>query len=219
MIVTDLDGTLFRDDKTVSKRTQDALARCREAGVKTVYATGRGRSSLHLIPGGLFDGSVLNNGASARAGDVPVYGAFVRPETARKLLAVCEGRGYGAGLSLNGEDIGKFWVEGCTPEIIAVIETLLPEDHYLVVANDGIGMVMCKGAVKSKAAAALARYWGIGQKEIAAFGDDKNDIDLLRFAGIGIAMGNALDEVKAAADTICRSNQKDGLALWLAENF
>jgi hypothetical protein len=39
------------------------------------------------------------------------------------------------------------------------------------------------------------------------FCDDLNDIDLLEYCGIGIAMGNALDEVKAVADYICDANE------------
>jgi len=45
MVVTDLDGTLLRDDKTISERTLSALRRCREKGLKVVYATGRGVSA------------------------------------------------------------------------------------------------------------------------------------------------------------------------------
>jgi hypothetical protein len=41
---------------------------------------------------------------------------------------------------------------------------------------------------------------------------------LLQWAGTGIAMGNALDAVKAAADTVTLSNQDDGLAVWIEEN-
>ena len=42
-----------------------------------------------------------------------------------------------------------------------------------------------------------------------------NDIDLLAYAGIGVAMGNALDEVKDVADQICGANTEDGVARWL----
>jgi hydroxymethylpyrimidine pyrophosphatase-like HAD family hydrolase len=65
----------------------------------------------------------------------------------------------------------------------------------------------------------LAKIWNIEPSEIAAFGDDLNDIDLLRYAGYGVAMENALDEVKAVADYICDTNDNDGVAKWLEDNM
>ena len=47
----------------------------------------------------------------------------------------------------------------------------------------------------------------------------KNDLDLIKFAGIGIAMDNALDIVKIAANHICESNDNDGVAKWLEERL
>jgi Cof subfamily protein (haloacid dehalogenase superfamily) len=57
----------------------------------------------------------------------------------------------------------------------------------------------------------LAREWGIADHEICAVGDDRNDIPMIAGAGLGIAMGNALDEVKAAADRIAPPHDQDGL--------
>ena len=53
---------------------------------------------------------------------------------------------------------------------------------------------------------------GIGLDETAAFGDGENDIDMLRCAGVGIAMGNASEIVKQQADYITDSVDQDGLA-------
>ncbi len=47
--------------------------------------------------------------------------------------------------------------------------------------------------------------------EIMAFGDHYNDIDMLKGVGIGVAMGNAQDEVKAAADFVTKTNEKNGI--------
>lgn len=49
--------------------------------------------------------------------------------------------------------------------------------------------------------------------EIIAFGDGGNDKDMLRFAGTGIAMGNASDDVKACANIVCPSVDDNGI-LW-----
>jgi Cof subfamily protein (haloacid dehalogenase superfamily) len=57
----------------------------------------------------------------------------------------------------------------------------------------------------------LASQFGIADEEICAVGDDVNDIPMIRGAGLGVAMGNALDEVKAAADRIAPCHDSDGL--------
>ena len=53
---------------------------------------------------------------------------------------------------------------------------------------------------------------GIRPEECIAFGDAENDISMLEYAGIGVAMGNATDQVKAIADEITLSNEEDGIA-------
>jgi Cof subfamily protein (haloacid dehalogenase superfamily) len=57
----------------------------------------------------------------------------------------------------------------------------------------------------------LADLWGIAESEICAVGDDVNDLAMIRAAGLGIAMGNALPEVKAAADRIAPTHDEEGL--------
>lgn len=78
--------------------------------------------------------------------------------------------------------------------------------------------IVDKSASKSSAANLLAEHDHIKREEIMAFGDNFNDIDLLRFAGVGVAMGNAPDEVKAAADMTTVSNDQDGIKIVLEEN-
>lgn len=66
----------------------------------------------------------------------------------------------------------------------------------------------------------LAAGWGIGDEAICAVGDDVNDIPMIRAAGLGVAMGNAQESVKAAADRVAPSQEQDGLAQvveWLLE--
>ena len=52
-----------------------------------------------------------------------------------------------------------------------------------------------------------------------AFGDAENDEDMLLAAGVGVAMGNASDEVKAKADAVAPSVDDDGVAVFLREFF
>ncbi len=56
---------------------------------------------------------------------------------------------------------------------------------------------------------------GIDPGETVAFGDAENDIPMLTAAGTGVAMGNAAEKVKAAADAVTATNNEDGIALWL----
>lgn len=76
------------------------------------------------------------------------------------------------------------------------------------------------GVTKWSAVLKLAAEWDISEQEICAVGDDVNDIPMIRAAGLGIAMGNALPEVKAAADRIAPTHDEDGLVSvvrWLLE--
>lgn len=58
---------------------------------------------------------------------------------------------------------------------------------------------------------------GICREEIMAFGDGLNDLRMIREVGTGVAMGNARDEVKAAADYIALSNDEEGVARFIEE--
>lgn len=63
----------------------------------------------------------------------------------------------------------------------------------------------------------VARMHGVKSEEIVAIGDDINDLPMLRQAGLGVAMGNAKEAVKAAAKTIIGRNDEDGLAIFLED--
>lgn len=71
---------------------------------------------------------------------------------------------------------------------------------------------MAPGVSKGNALAGALPKLGIDPSEVVAFGDAQNDLSMLTWAGTGVAMGNATDEVKAAADMITLSNNEDGIA-------
>ena len=64
---------------------------------------------------------------------------------------------------------------------------------------------------KGNAVNAVLNYYGLSKDEAIAFGDGRNDIEMLEAVGTGVAMGNAIDEVKARADVICKSVEEDGV--------
>ncbi len=76
-----------------------------------------------------------------------------------------------------------------------------------------------KGVNKGFALQLVSEMLGIDQKEIIAFGDNENDIEMFQFAGTGVAMGNAPDHVKIEADTITDTNDNDGIYNVLKEIF
>ena len=72
-----------------------------------------------------------------------------------------------------------------------------------------------KGTNKAVGIDKVCEYYGFDISETMAFGDGGNDIEMLQHAGIGVAMGNASDEVKQYADRVTASVDEDGVALML----
>lgn len=69
-----------------------------------------------------------------------------------------------------------------------------------------------RGCSKGKALSFLADKLGVNQKDVMAAGDGGNDISMLQYAGISVAMGNAIPEAKTAAKYVTDTNENDGLA-------
>jgi HAD-superfamily hydrolase, subfamily IIB len=72
--------------------------------------------------------------------------------------------------------------------------------------------VMSKGVSKGAAVSTIARLYNIDKSEIICVGDSENDIPMIEYAGLGIAMKNGIDEIKDKADFITLSNEEDGVA-------
>ena len=72
-----------------------------------------------------------------------------------------------------------------------------------------------RGADKGNALGIICDYYGIDVSETVAFGDDCNDLEMLSVAGTAVAMGNAIDKVKAISDVITDTNDNDGIAILL----
>ena len=94
-----------------------------------------------------------------------------------------------------------------------------PEMDALQYSGEELVRIAHKEATKWNAMAATTTHLGIDAKEIVAFGDDVNDVGMVQNCGIGVAMANAIDEVKCVANFLTKDNNSDGIAIWLEENI
>lgn len=101
-----------------------------------------------------------------------------------------------------------------SPEVESEIMEQLPE----CVQSRWIDLFMdinLKGIDKSVGARKVMEYYGLTMQEAMAFGDGGNDLPLIRDVAVGVAMGNACEELKAEADYITSSVDEDGVSLAL----
>lgn len=114
---------------------------------------------------------------------------------------------------LTGESADKMLIELDSEEEYREIQNLLTPDLYVQLADGGkLCVVMNKSTSKLNAIKKLAELWGIPVSRITAFGDDYNDIEMLCGCGTGVAMANAIADVKEAADDVTGTNNDDGVA-------
>ena len=71
--------------------------------------------------------------------------------------------------------------------------------------------ILPKGINKAGALEKMSEIIGISREEMMAFGDSYNDLSMIQYAGLGVAMGNAKDVVKENADFIAKTNDEDGI--------
>ena len=94
-------------------------------------------------------------------------------------------------------------------------ETYIPEawrdEFYVVRSQKYLVEVLTKGVNKAFGLEKLAKELNIQPSEIAAIGDAANDIEMLEYAGLAIAMGNASEEVKAISDIVTDTNENNGV--------
>ncbi len=97
--------------------------------------------------------------------------------------------------------------------VIAAKEEFLNLKSFEVVSSmDGCFEIMRKGTSKGEAVRKICEYYGIHREEVICMGDNENDISMIKFAGLGVAMGNAEEFVKKQADYVTLSNEDDGVA-------
>ncbi|WP_430787703.1 Cof-type HAD-IIB family hydrolase [Virgibacillus flavescens] len=77
--------------------------------------------------------------------------------------------------------------------------------------------IVKKGMNKAVGLQKVAHYFDIPQDRIIAFGDEDNDLEMIEYAGVGVAMGNAIDELKSVAKHVTHTNEEDGIGIFLEE--
>jgi hypothetical protein len=78
--------------------------------------------------------------------------------------------------------------------------------------------VIKKGMNKAVGLQQIADYFAIPKERIIAFGDENNDLEMIDYAGVGVAMGNAIDELKSIAKYVTDTNEDNGIGSFL-ENY
>lgn len=250
VVATDVDGTLVRDDSTVSRRTSRALEAATAAGLRVVLVTARPpRWVDHLAPMVGSDGIVLcGNGAfvydvrTRHVVEEHTMPAELVLELVADLRAHLPGVVFGfervTGLALEPGYSSDYPLPPDAPrgrpeELMDLLPGKMlarcpgvPDDEFQSVVTGIVGeraRVSYSGAVGLAEigapgvtkAAALARWiigHGVVSEEVWAFGDMPNDLPMIQWAGVGVAVANAHLEVLAKADLVCPSNQDDGVA-------
>lgn len=248
MIVTDLDGTLLRDDKSISAYTEKIIEKVRQKGILFVIATARPiRAVKQFLPWVSYDAAVFHNGAVVEEGNcrlgktgienpLEIVTAILRDRPDTKIAVESNDVMY------SNFDAGEFWpgiiytatedfreIEGLVADKIIigaksieemnVFQPYLRDELYIQLSENRLATIHNRQSSKTNGIRLIAEKHGIALEQAAAFGDDYNDIEMLRACGIGIAVENALEEVKAAASQVCGSNEQDGVARWLEENI
>lgn len=114
----------------------------------------------------------------------------------------------------------KMTVETENAELFYQIVSEYPECRGFGFAMEGWYCICPKGVTKGGAVEKVAQYLKIPAAEIAAFGDDVSDLEMLQFCGYGTAMINGLQKVKEAAKFVTKyDNDDDGVARFIEEHF
>lgn len=106
-------------------------------------------------------------------------------------------------------------------EMFALLNPLVDPDsaHVTFSMPDGLLEIAAPGVTKEHGVSYLARHYGVDRADVVAFGDMPNDMEMIRWAGHGVAMGNAIDVLQQAADEVTTTNAQAGVAAVLERWF
>lgn len=122
---------------------------------------------------------------------------------AEDFLSEVQGALY-KGLMVGEPDLIPDLRHALTEELLGQMDFCLSETFFLECLAPGVS--------KMTGVQAVAERLGILPDNIVAFGDSDNDVSMIRYAGLGVAMGNAKDNARLAADIVTASNEEDGIA-------
>ncbi len=249
LIVLDLDGTLLKKDKTVSSYTVETLLKFKKMGNKILFATARPpRDAYKYVPIELRNNPIIcYNGACILNGEEILYANQINKKDTLEIIGIAEKLGY-IQISMEIDDtlysnfdaseffgnapnqivdfakldfknIYKLMV--CSKKkIVKKLVDELPKSCRGVITDNGtICQIANYKVSKWNSVKLLAEEIGIKAKNIIAFGDDYNDFDMIKNAGMGVAMKNAEQEIKENADFITDSNDNDGVAKFIEKNL
>ena len=224
----DIDGTLvsFKTHK-LPDSTVRALDLLREKGIKVFIATGRQLQSINNLGTQEFDGYVTLNGGYCLAGkDKVIYKHNIPAGDIEALIRYQENEEAFPCALVEEDGIYQNYVDDPLrgnggKEVYQLIAFFSPghEERIMSVLphceatrwNPLFADVVPRGSSKAVGIDKIIEYYGISLHETMAFGDGGNDMAMLCHAGIGVAMGNAGDEVKEAADYVTDSVDDDGV--------
>lgn len=249
LILSDLDGTLFHNDRTISDYSKTIIEQAQKKGILFGISTARAKvNALKFLDGINPDVFITNGGGMIFYKDKKIYNCeFSIDETNKLIKKTFEIFGSNAIISVDNENgvysnskeelPDRFWtyndfsafnepcmkmcIESLDKEKVIQVASIFGPDtiDFLPFSDIPWYKMTKKDATKEKAIKVICDYLKIIPDNIAAFGDDFNDIGMLKACGKGIAMQNAIDQVKQAADEICLSNEEDGVADWIEKRI
>ncbi|MGK3719067.1 Cof-type HAD-IIB family hydrolase [Priestia megaterium] len=230
LIALDMDGTLLNNQQEISKENREAIAKAQEQGVHVVLSTGRSLLTCREYAQSLQLSSYL----------ITVNGSEIWDESGqlveRKLI---DASSIEKMWNLTQEHKLNFWAVTTDkvwrdefPEDIASQEWLkfgydIPDDALreevlkqiagisdFEISNSSLTNleINALGINKAKGIMTVCERLGISMDEVIAMGDSLNDMAMIEAAGCGIAMGNAQEAVKEAADWVTNTNVNNGVA-------
>ncbi|MDR6554059.1 hydroxymethylpyrimidine pyrophosphatase-like HAD family hydrolase [Paenibacillus qinlingensis] len=231
LIALDMDGTLLNEDKKISAENQAAIREASSQGKVVIMSTGRGAISAmpYIKELGLTTPLVVVNGSEVWASpDRLLKRTLVPIETIRDLhqLAVAHDCWWWAysvagvfnreseGLHLDEHEWLKFGYFTDNAEKLQRIREVVASWGTLEITNSHPSNLEMNplGVTKASGVETVCDFLGISMSEVIAMGDSENDIAMIREAGLGIAMGNAQDEVKRIADMTTVTNDEHAVA-------
>ncbi|MDM5340227.1 Cof-type HAD-IIB family hydrolase [Fictibacillus enclensis] len=230
LIALDMDGTLLNDELEISPKNRLAIREAQEKGVHVVLSTGRSlltcrdyakslelKSYLITVNGSeIYDGEGnLVERNSLHNNEIAKLIEMTKKHSA-KFWAVSTDKVWRENFPENAAEMEwlKFGFNIADDEVRKLVLEELALNRELEISNSSLTNIEINavGVTKAKALNRVCNELGITMDNVMAMGDSLNDILMITEAGIGIAMGNAQDTVKEAADWITGTNVEDGVA-------